>query len=803
MVRNSGPYTFTDPNLMHRTIRAYQSVNDRPLALRATATRFGLTMILAILASQAHGQDTAKKAADPAKSVPVPTPAPPRPPAPIYTRPPTTPTEFWDAADYLLRTGQAADAVPYLNKFLQSNPDDATLLAIRDQYGARSFLQLQDHPETRALAEPLVNKLGEASRRTAMNPDRIKRYLAGLTRSKEEQDHAVAQLRQAGPFAVPPIFQELGRQELAPEARSLLVHNMGRLDRSATPALIAALNAKPTLAADAAEALGQIGDPRAIPALTALTVTAEIGSPAKDAARRAIEQITRRPFASQPKSPVRLLADEARRYHKHAIKFPGDSVTVWDWDAASQTVAPRTISRSEAEAFFGNNLARAALAADPTDRAAQATLIGLALEKAVERVGAVNYPAKDPANTFAAAVAAGPAVLGDVLRQAVADGKSDLAGAAALALGKVTDPNALAIDGNVNPLVVALSAPGRRARFAAAKALVNLDPRRPFAGSSRVVPVLAQFVTNGASPRALVIDGNLTRGSQLSGYLKALGYEPALEPTGAEGFKTAAESADIEMIFVDHHMILGEWRLHDTLSNLRADARTTGIPVYLVAPLTKETDLLSIMDRFPGVKFLVSPTSPETLKDQLAFSRPERPENFTAEDRDAYAKEAATLLSQVAGRSNSPFERDLARIEPALIAALLNPGTSLVASTILGEVALPDAQRGLADVLIDPSKPAPLRLATAAQLAKSVQRFGPLVAADQEAKLLAAFDQESDPALHTALGTVIGSLRPKAASTGARLRKLDTSPAAIAPAPAPVPDSVPPASPSPEAAPTR
>ena len=120
--------------------------------------------------------------------------------------------------------------------------------------------------------------------------------------------------------------------------------------------------------------------------------------------------------------------------------------------------------------------------------------MSLALEKAVERTGFDRFPAGDPSNTLSTAIAAGPAVLGDVLRRAIADGKTDLAAVAATALGKVTDASALAADGPVHPLVEALSAPGRRARFAAAKALVGLDPRRPFAGSSRVVPVLAQFL---------------------------------------------------------------------------------------------------------------------------------------------------------------------------------------------------------------------------------------------------------------------------------------------------------------------
>ena len=54
-------------------------------------------------------------------------------------------------------------------------------------------------------------------------------------------------------------------------------------------------------------------------------------------------------------------------------------------------------------------------------------------------------------------------------------------------------------------------------------------------------------------------------------------------------------------------------------------------------------------------------------------------------------------------------------------------------------------------MVLDPSKPAPLRLSAAGQLARSLQRFGPLVAADQEARLVETLDGEADPALRTAL----------------------------------------------------
>ncbi len=244
-------------------------------------------------------------------------------------------------------------------------------------------------------------------------------------------------------------------------------------------------------------------------------------------------------------------------------------------------------------------------------------------------------------------------------------------------------------------------------------------------------------------------------------------------------------------------MIAGDWRLHDVLSNLKADARTASLPVYVVAPRTLEADLLSLPRRFPGVKWIVTPTTSQLLDQQLTIAG--RPLPVSAAERSGYAREAAGLLAQIAARPNSPFEPDLAQIEPILAIALNTPGPDLATTAVLGDVPAPNAQRGLADVLIDASHPGPLRLSAATQLAKSVQRFGPLLAADQESKIVFAFDRETDPALRTALGAVIGALRPKSAPAGLRLRGAASSPSPN-PSPAP-PTSESAAPPSPEAAP--
>ncbi len=418
-------------------------------------------------------------------------------------------------------------------------------------------------------------------------------------------------------------------------------------------------------------------------------------------------------------------------------------------------------------------LARHALEIAPADRRGQATLLETALER-------------DPNGAASEALAAGPVVLGEVTRQAIADGRVVPAIAAVTALGQVTDRNALGDGTRPGALIEALDAPDRRVQFAAARALVGLDPRRPFPGSSRVVPTLARFVAAGPAPRAVVIDGNADRASLVVGFLKGLGYDAQTAATGELGFRMAAESADVELIAIDPDLVQGHWRLVDTLANLRSDPQTAGIPTFIYGPLYLHDRLTPLLGSFPEVRLLVTPTRTDLFQGEVARGLAGlRARPLSADERAAYAKEAAALLARVASRPGGPFEAELTQAAPALLSALNNPLTAPDAVKALAEVPRADAQRALADVLLNPANPPGLRLAAAEGLARSLRRSGPLLAAEQEAQLASTLDQTDEPILRTALSTVIGALKPKAASSGRRLQDFRPAPnPAATPAPA-------------------
>ena len=390
----------------------------------------------------------------------LPTPALAQAPGPeLFAQEPRTPLELWAAIDYLVRTGQSKKAVPYLDKFTSGQTDDATLVEIRDKYGAGSVLRLADQPETSKFAQPLAERLTEAVRRYATQPERISHAVAALSGSLEEQAYAVGRLKEAGPYAVPLLVEALQHPDLSPEKRALLARNLGRLDRTAVPALLAVLGSSdPTLAAIAATALGAIGDPRALPFLTYPASSAKFPPAVREAAQAAIARLTGRSFVAQPQSPAQVLTAAAWSFHRHQAEFPSDPVAVWVWDRDRKVPVPRLMKQGEAEGYFGLQLANEAVELQPLDLDARTASVSLMLEKAIDRVGFDSFPAADR-GTFASAVAAGPDVLAEVMRKAIADGKDELAAAAAMGLGQVTDPALLSVTGHPHPLVEALSAP--------------------------------------------------------------------------------------------------------------------------------------------------------------------------------------------------------------------------------------------------------------------------------------------------------------------------------------------------------
>jgi len=255
----------------------------------------------------------------------------------------------------------------------------------------------------------------------------------------------------------------------------------------------------------------------------------------------------------------------------------------------------------------------------------------------------------------------------------------------------------------------------------------------------------------------VVIDHNPSRGAMMGSSLMNLGYVPDVERTGRDGFVAAAESADVELVLVAYDLYLGDWNLTDTLANLQADARTKALPLYVYGPYDIRYARPNLETDFPGIRFVVPAGDPALLERQLGG----RPSSLTAAERVGYAREAAALLAQIAADRRGPLAAGLRTVEPALAMAVRVPDTARSAAAALAELPVPDAQRDLFNVAMDPSRPADLRAEAARLVAASIRRFGPLLTRGEEARLVAVLAEEPDAGVREGLAAILTALRPR------------------------------------------
>ncbi len=269
--------------------------------------------------------------------------------------------------------------------------------------------------------------------------------------------------------------------------------------------------------------------------------------------------------------------------------------------------------------------------------------------------------------------------------------------------------------------------------------------------------------------------------------LSKIGYDPTVVETGGQGFTSAASSADFEVILMDPSQLQGTYNATATVVNLRADSRTAGIPIFLYGPLANRDRLSSLLNDYSRVGFLVTPIDPGQTKRQLDKGLADfgaRP--MTVAERDGFSRAAAAYLAQLGTQPNSPFTADLRRVQSSLTRAMTGAVSASGASTALGDVPGVDAQRVLAEAFLDSSRTPALRYDAGKALARSIQKFGPLLTNEQETKLAEGLGTEADPTLRGVLASIVGALRPPPAQVGQRLLALPpagTAGAAAPPAP--------------------
>ncbi|QDT70840.1 hypothetical protein MalM25_37960 [Planctomycetes bacterium MalM25] len=610
--------------------------------------------------------------------------------------PRTEPRHYVDTALTLTDLGAPNEAALVAGELAQLDLDDESLVRLVDRVGTAKLVRLgREQP---ALA-PLVDRALTAADTAAHSPERLAQLVDALGGSREAVIEAIRALRRTGPGGVDYCLAELAKADDTRRAR--LREALVALDPISQPALFLATGDEdPQVRVEALYALGRLAELNRLrtPIAPAMAAAAALEpGRAGDAGRWAYQQMRGGPLTV---AGAKHLLDGA------ITELLGGPVLFSEAAAIDDRLALRLAAR----------LAEDRAEIDPSDSRAARTALLLKLESGEADPEAANSEAD----------------LSSLLTAALDKRLHRAARLACETLGGRADSAALLTgDGRLAPLAVALEAAHPAVRFAAVEAVLKINPRSPFPGSSRVADALLHFATATGDDAAVVAYPQLAKAGQAAGWLLGSGYTATPAHRGADLVRIATESPDTVLVMLDLSVSLPDAR--ETLFRLRRSPATALTPVALLAADGRFGEAQRVAEEHGGeAAGVVASPRPHTaeatasLAERLGATLPA--DWPTAEQRLAQATAAREALAQLIEEGPAFYGLDRRTEGVMSVVAMTQPTAAM---PTLVEIGTPESQLRLLDLASYEARPLDQRQAAAEAFGQSVERHGVLLTTDQ------------------------------------------------------------------------
>jgi len=680
-------------------------------------------------------------------------PLPPTLDSPLLRQPESL-RDMFDAARLMTDLARYRLAKRYLEMLLEKNPDGAELLKLRDRFGPAELLRLSRVQELRPASSDLLKKVNEAFGAASKDTQRIDRLVAKLAATPREREVALVTLRDSGATAIPRLLVSLGDPKNS-EDHKLLVYALAKLGPEVVPSLLAAMDSpNPELRISVAEALGWIGSRDAIPHLLYPAYSSAENEKVRLKSLEAIKRIAKNESIVQGSlGAAAALRRQALAHLSGKLEpeaGPDGTVDAWVWDEGAGTIAAVPVTPTAASLFAGTRFAANAARLSPENAESQAVFLALSLGREAHSAGWSKPVATGPGTAHDLALSSGEKASVRALQIALENHNADAARGALQVLGELGSP----ANADNSSLHAALNYPNARIQFAAANAIMN---RGNVDASQRLLEVFSRVLNGAGQAHGVVIEPNTTRSQLLVSQLDGFGYKALIAQTGREGFRLAAESANVAIVVVNANC--ADWALSETIVNLRADQRTASAPIVILGAATSQTKLEAMAARHQAMTFLdeslVADSLARTLRQFIERYNPALSQRERSEQRGL----AAYWLAHLA-ETNAPARTALSAAEPGLANAVDDPRLMSDALSALSRIPTTSAQGRLLQIILTATRPPESRELAAVQLAAHMQRHGVLLESGQRDELLKVSEGEIPPALATALATIHGVMRP-------------------------------------------
>ena len=534
-----------------------------------------------------------------------------------FYKKPTTAPEYWRALTFEISIGKFEVAAVHLKGLIDIAPTDEQLLTIETKDGLTAFLRLRNverwsrnkevEKEARANVETLIGKVSLALKNQLTDPVRITKFAKNLSATPEEAAFALKELTRSGVDAIP-ILVELLRGNQPTAQRAAILDALPYFDIAVVPALIASLDApEATIKLELLDSLRKRDDylsfsSRAetdlMPYLWYFSAPIDKNPEAlrKKAKEMLIGLLDRDPAAERIvefRQPQYRLTELSKTFLDHKARFgTPEQSSVWKWDGQKPVVTAMPIA--DAEEYFGLRYARWALEIQDDYAAAQKAFLTLALEKHFARAGTDQPLVKSSPALYGVLVTAPYPLLSELTEQYMQENRVPLAVAVLQAIGdraetkaaRPSDPKAQGNEFSPSLLLKAMDYPNQRVRFAAVDALLKAPGSPVHQRTSAIVKILAGVLQGDdpvgeGKPRALIGDSDRVRSEMFARIVRKAGFNVEVVRTGRDLMRRLQTNANVELVIIDHHLPYPVFA--DTLAQLRADFRTRGLPVLVVA----------------------------------------------------------------------------------------------------------------------------------------------------------------------------------------------------------------------------
>ncbi len=575
-------------------------------------------------------------------------------------------------------------------------------------------------------------------------------------------------LLEAGGAAIGPMVQVLADPQREAEHAAVRDALVAMGGTAVDPLMGVLEDAGPELMGQAVRIMAALENEQALPRLLGIAFSPQYDSQLRVATQAAVEHIAgRRPA---PADAVRILTEIAREYFEHDQPVRGaveGRVEWWHWDAERSALEPREEAEDVIRRRLAARLARDAHAIAPGDRDVQHLHLATMLEEAAFEHGLGRPLPIEEGTAAARALEAGPAVLEEVMEEAIRRGHPAVAAAAASLLHKTAtggrapesapadpapesppddpayeaarrapeadaepadrpDPAELLIHrgASPSPLVRAAVHPDRRVRMAALESIVALQPNRPFAGSHYVPQSLAFTASTGGGPKALLASPNRQEMLRLAGFLTARGIGVETATNAREMLRLAASSPDYVLLLADSR--LANPTIDVALQNLRHEYRSADLRVGVLARADEFRRAEHMVRHDPAALWFAWPRDEAAFAWQFDRLMAIESAHFVPPDeRRQMASRAMDLLVEISRPEQRLFE--VRATGDVALRALYVPELAERAAVLAGRSGTPAAQGALVDVAGRDTAPIELRRAAVAAFGRSIERHGILL----------------------------------------------------------------------------